>query len=91
MPDRKSEPYPKTYHKLLTQFGTLPYSPNSLPMVSKAISTHGLQTSSPLTANVGPLMEFSHPLFLSRLEFLKAVFWALFFFCFFINNLSDSL
>ena len=27
-------------------------------------------------------MEFSHPLFLSRLEVLKAVFWALFFFWF---------
>ena len=27
-------------------------------------------------------MEFSHPLFLSRLEFLKAAFWALFFFWF---------
>ena len=27
-------------------------------------------------------MEFSHPLFLSRLEFLKSMFWALFFFSF---------
>uniref|UniRef100_A0A8C4NF36 Reverse transcriptase domain-containing protein n=1 Tax=Eptatretus burgeri TaxID=7764 RepID=A0A8C4NF36_EPTBU len=36
-------------------------------------------------------MEFFHPLFLSRLEFHKVVFWALFFFCFFffINDLSD--
>ena len=79
MPDRKSEPYPWTYHVLLTQSGTLPCSPNSLPMVSKAISTHGSQTFSPVTANVQHLMEFFHPLFLSRLEFLKAVFWALFF------------
>ena len=66
----------KTYRMLTIQSGTLPYSPNSLPMVSKAISTHGSQISSPVTA-VWPLMEFSHPLFLSRLEFLKAVFWAL--------------
>ena len=54
--------------------GTLPCSPNSLPMVSKAISTNGSLTYSPVTANVWPFMEFSHPLFLSRLEFLKAVF-----------------
>ena len=52
MPDMKSEPYPWTYHVLLTRSGTLPCSPNSLPMVSKAISTHGSQTSSPITANV---------------------------------------
>ena len=54
MPDRKSEPYPWTYHVLLTQSVTLPCSPNSLPMVSKAISTHGLQTSSPVAVNVWP-------------------------------------
>ena len=80
MPDIKSEPYPWTYHVLLTQSGTLPCSPNSLPMVSKNISTHGSQTSSPVAAKVEPLMEFSYPLFLSRLEFFKAVFWALCFF-----------
>ena len=78
----KTEPYPKTYHVLLRWSGTLPCSPNSLPMVSKAISTHGSQTSSPVVVNVWPSMEFSHPLFLSRLEFLKAVFSALFFFWF---------
>uniref|UniRef100_A0A8C4Q480 Gap junction protein n=1 Tax=Eptatretus burgeri TaxID=7764 RepID=A0A8C4Q480_EPTBU len=33
---------------------TLPRSPNSLPMVSKAISTHGSQTSSPVAANLWP-------------------------------------
>ena len=67
---------------LLIRSGTLPCSPNSLPMVSKDISTHDSPTSSPVAANVKLLMEFSHPLFLSRLEFLKAVFWALFFFWF---------
>ena len=51
-------------------------------MVSKDISTHGSQTSSPVASNVWPLMEFSHPLILSRLEFLKAAFWALLFFWF---------
>ena len=64
---------------------------NSLLMVSKAISTHGSQTSSPVAVNVWPKMEFSHSLFVSRLEFLKAAFWALFFFLVFINDLSDSL
>ena len=33
---------------------TLPCSPNSLPMVSKAISTHGSQTSSPVAVTVWP-------------------------------------
>ena len=46
--------------------GTLSCSPNSLPVVSKDISTHGSQTSSPVAAKVWPLIEFSHPLFLSR-------------------------
>ena len=78
----KSETSPSTYRVLSKRSGTLPCSPNSLPMVSKAISTHGWQTSSPVTANVWPLMEFSPPLFLTRLEFLKAVFWALLFFWF---------
>ena len=54
MPDMKSEPYTWTYLMLLTWSGTLPCSPNSLPMVSKAISTHGSQTSSPVTVNVWP-------------------------------------
>jgi len=72
MPDMKSEPYTETYRVLLTWSGTLPCSPNSLPMVSKTISTHGSQTSSPVAVNVWPKMEFFHPLFLSRLEFLKA-------------------
>ena len=82
MPDRKSEPYPWTYQVLLTRSGTLSCSPNSLPMVLKAISTHSSQTSSPVAVNAWFLLEFSHLLFLSRLEFLKAVFWALFFFWF---------
>ena len=43
-----------TYHVLLTWSGTLPCSPNSLPMVSKAISTHGSQTSSPVAVNLLP-------------------------------------
>jgi len=82
MRDIKSEPSPKTHRVLSIRSGTLPYSPNSLPMVSKAISTHGSQTSSPVAGNVWPLMEFSHPIFLSRLEFLKAILWALCFFWF---------
>ena len=56
MPDMKSEPYPWTYHVLLTRAGTLPYSPNPLPMISKAISTHGSQTSSPVEVNVWPVL-----------------------------------
>ena len=82
MRDIKSEPSPKTHRVLSIRSGTLPYSRNSLPMVSKAISTHGSQTSSPVAGNVWPLMEFSHPIFLSRLEFLKAILWALCFFWF---------
>ena len=82
MPDMKSEPYPLTYRVLLTRSGTLPCSLNSLPMVSKAISTHGSQTSSPVAVNMWPLMEFFHPLFLLRLQFLEVAFWALFFFWF---------
>ena len=82
MPDIKSEPYPQTDRVLLILSDTLPCSPNSLPMVFKAISTHGSQTSSPVAVNVWPKMEFFHPLFLSRLEFLKAAFWPLFFFWF---------
>ena len=82
MPHMKSEAYPETYHMLSIRSGTLPCSPNSLPMVSKAISTHGSQTHSPVAANVWPQMEFSHPVFLSRLEFLKAAFCTPFFFCF---------
>ncbi len=46
------------------------------------LTTHGSQTSSPVAVTVWPEMEFFHPLFLSRLEFLKAAFWALFFFWF---------
>ena len=82
MPDMKSEPYPSTYHMLLTWSGTLPCSPNTLPKVSKAIYTHGSQTCSPVAGNVWPQMEVSHPLFLSRLKFLKTVSWALFLFWF---------
>ena len=78
----KSEPSLQTYCMASIRYSTLPCSPNSLPMVFKAISTHGSQTSSPVTANVWSLMEFSPPLFLSRLEFLKVAFWALFFFWF---------
>ena len=81
MPIMRSEPYPETYRELSIWSGTLPSSPNSLPVQPKAIS-HDSQTSSPVAVNVWPLMEFSHPLFLSRLEFLKAVFWALYFFWF---------
>jgi len=80
MPDMKSEAYPETCGMLSIRFGTLPCSPTSLPVVLKAISTHGSQTDSPVTANMWPEMEFSHSLFLSRLEFLKAAFCALFFF-----------
>ena len=36
-------------------------------------------------------MEFFHPLFLSRLEFLKGVFWALFFFFWFSSMISPTL
>ena len=54
IPDVKSEPYPWTYRVLLTRSGTLTCSPNSPPMVSKDISTHGSQTSSPVTVNVWP-------------------------------------
>ena len=82
MPNMKSEPYPETYRVLLTQSGTLPCSPNSFPLVSKAISTHSSPTSFLVVANVWPKTEFFHPFFLSRLEFLKAAFWALFFFWF---------
>ena len=82
MPNMRSEPSPETYHMLLIWSGNLPRSSNSLPLVSKDIFTQSSQTSSPITANMWPLMEFFHTLFLSRLEFLKAVFWALFFFCF---------
>ena len=35
-------------------------------------------------------MELSHPLFLSRLEFLKVAFWALFFF-WFSSMISSTL
>ena len=82
MPDMKSEPYRSTYHELLTWSGTLTCSTNSLAMVSKAISTHGSQTSSPSQPTWGPKWIFFHLLFLFRLEFLKAAFWALFFFWF---------
>ena len=51
MPDMKSEPSPETYHMPSIWSGTLPYSPNSLPMVYRDISTHGSQTSS-LVLNV---------------------------------------
>ena len=51
-------------------------------MISKDISTHDSRTSSPVAVNVWLLMEFSHLIFLSRLEFLKSVFWSLLFFWF---------
>ena len=44
-----------------------------------------------LSQSTHDFMEFSHPLFLSSLEFIKAVFLSLFFFVVFINDLSDSL
>ena len=81
-PDKRSEPFPSTYCELSIRSGTLSCSPNSLIMVSKAISTHGLRTCSPVAVNAWLLTEFSHALFLSRLEFLEAVFWALCFFWF---------
>ena len=58
-----------------------PWYPRTSPLMA--------QTSSAVAANVWPLMEFPHPRFLSRLEFLKAVFCA-FLFLVFINDLSDS-
>ena len=51
-------------------------------MVSKAISTHGSWTSSPVAVYTWLLMEFSHLLFPSRMELLKGVFLALCFFWF---------
>ena len=77
MPDMKSEPSPKTYRVPSMWSGTPPCSPNSLCMVSKAISTHASRTSSPVAVITWLLMEFSHVLFSSRLEFLKAVFFTL--------------
>ena len=47
-----------------------------------AISTHGSRTYSPATVNARFFMALSHLLFLSRLEFHKTVFWALFVCCF---------
>ena len=90
MPDMKSEPSPEIYHVLTIWSGTLPCSPNSLPMVSQAISTLGSHTSSLVAVNVWSLMEFCYPLFLFRLEFLKVEFWALFFF-WFSSMTSNSL
>ena len=55
---------------------------SSLLMVFKAISIHASQISSPAAVNVWLFMEFSHLLFLSRLEFLKAVFWTQYIFSF---------
>ena len=63
------------YLILLVQSGILPCSPNSLPIKSKTNSTHCLLTSSTLVANVWLSTEPFH-LSLSRLECLKAVFWA---------------
>ena len=91
MPNVRSEPSTETYHDLSTLSGTATCSQNSLRTVSKATSTHGSKTSSPVAVNVWPLMEFSHPLFLSRLEFLKILFWAQCFFSFSSNYLDDSL
>ena len=93
MPDMKSEPSHETYHLPSIQSGTLLCSPNSLPMVSKDISIHASQTSSPVATNVCRFLEFSHSLFLSRLEFLKAVPQHVLcpvLFLVFINDLSDS-
>jgi len=61
MPDMRSEPSPSIYRLLSIWSGTPPCSPNSLPTVSKGISTHGSQTSSPVAANVWPFMEFTRP------------------------------
>ena len=82
MPDMRSEPSPKTYRELLKWSGTLPCSPTSLLMVSKAFSTHGLWISSLVTVITWLLLEFCHLLFPSRLEFLNAMFCALYFFWF---------
>ena len=64
------------------RYGNSHCSPNCLITVSKEISTHGSWTSSPVAVNMWLKMEFSHLLFLSRLEFLKAVFCTLCFFWF---------
>ena len=82
MPNMRSEPSSWTHRELSIRSGIQHCSPNSLLMESKAISLHGSWTSSPITVNTWLLMEFSHLLFLSRLELLKAVFWALSFFWF---------
>ena len=88
MLDMKSDPSPETYHELSIRSGIPHCSPNYLPMVSKDISTHGSQTSSPVAVIAWLFMESSHPLFLSRLEFLKAVFWALCFIFWFSSIIS---
>uniref|UniRef100_A0A8C4Q2J0 G-protein coupled receptors family 1 profile domain-containing protein n=1 Tax=Eptatretus burgeri TaxID=7764 RepID=A0A8C4Q2J0_EPTBU len=51
---KQRHPSPSTYCMLLTRSVTLPCSPNSLLMVSRSISTHGSQTSSPVAVNVWP-------------------------------------
>ena len=65
-----------TMKLFLIQSGILPCFPNSLPLASKANSTHGLMTSFTLVANVWPSTESFHLLSLSRLECPKTVFWA---------------
>ena len=62
------------------------------PALLTKLYSNGIQghLHSWLTTNVRPSMEFSHPHFLSRLEFLKAVFCALFFF-WFSSMISQTL
>ena len=79
MSDMRSGPSLWTYLDHLMQSDIPPYSPNSLPMVFKANSTHGLLTLSVLVANVWHSTESFHLLSLSRLECPKAVFWAQYF------------
>ena len=90
MPDRKSEPYPWTYHVLLTQSGTLPCSPNTsygiqghfhswltdfLSCHSQRVALNGVLSSSfPVQVGV-PQSSVKGPVL----------------FQVFINNLSDSL
>ena len=82
---------PLTYLVLPIKPVIPPCSQNSLPLMSKANSTHGFLTSSCLVANVWLSTASFLPLCLSKLECSKAVLSAPVLLLIFINNLSDSL